>query len=46
MVALVKRQAAALKRPPVTFEQVLGGLATVVPQFAAAVNRLADHTDE
>ncbi|HEU4727010.1 MAG TPA: PIN domain-containing protein [Kofleriaceae bacterium] len=37
MVALVRAQAAALKRPPVTFEHLLGGLATVVPDFAAAI---------
>jgi predicted nucleic acid-binding protein len=39
MVAIVKAQAAALKRPLVTFEQVLGGLAAVVPRFAAAIER-------
>jgi hypothetical protein len=37
MVGIVKAQAAALTRPPVTFENVLGGLATVVPRFAKAV---------
>jgi len=45
MVAIVKAQAAALKRPPVTFEQVLGGLATVVPEFAAAIKEHADRED-
>ena len=37
MVALVRAQAAALKRPPVRFEQVLGGLASVVPEFAERI---------
>jgi predicted nucleic acid-binding protein len=45
MVALVKAQAAALKRPPMTFEQVLGGLATVVPEFAAAIKEHSDRED-
>jgi predicted nucleic acid-binding protein len=46
MVTLVKAQAAALKRPPITFEQVLGGLATVVPEFAAAIKEHSDQEDE
>ena len=46
MVAIVKAQATALKRPPVTFEQVLGGLATVVPEFAAAIKEYSDREDE
>lgn len=46
MVALVRAQAAALKRPLVTFEQVLGGLATVVPEFAAAIKEHSDREDE
>ena len=33
MVALVKAQAAALQQPRVTWEQLLGGLATVVPEL-------------
>jgi predicted nucleic acid-binding protein len=41
MVAIVTAQAAALKRPPVTFEQVLGGLATVAPRFAELVRSRA-----
>lgn len=41
MLAIVKEQAAALRRPPVSFEQVLGGLGTVVPDFAAAVKQHA-----
>lgn len=45
MVALVKAQAAALKRPAITFEQVLGGLATVAPRFAEAVRNQAAHMD-
>jgi predicted nucleic acid-binding protein len=45
MVALVRAQAAALKRPPVSFEQVLGGLATVVPEFSAAIKEHADRED-
>ncbi len=35
MVALLRRQAAALGRPPLTFEQLLGGLETTVPGFVA-----------
>lgn len=46
MVALVEAQAAALKRPPVTFEHLLGGLATVVPNFAAAIKRRSDQDDQ
>jgi predicted nucleic acid-binding protein len=46
MVTLVKAQAAALKRPPITFEQVLAGLATVVPEFAAAIRESSDQEDE
>lgn len=42
MVSIVSAQAAALRRPPKTFEQVLGGLATVAPEFAAAVKQHAD----
>ena len=38
---LIRQQAAALKRPPVTFEHVLGGLAKTVPRFAACVERHA-----
>jgi predicted nucleic acid-binding protein len=39
MTDLVEQQAAALKRPPITLEQVLGGLAKTVPRFAAAVRQ-------
>lgn len=46
MVALVKAQAAALKRPPVSFEQVLGGLAIVAPEFAAAIKEHSDREDD
>jgi predicted nucleic acid-binding protein len=46
MVTLVKAQAAALKRPPITFEQVLGGLATVVPEFAEAITEHSSQEDE
>ena len=46
MVAIVKAQAAALKRPPVTFEQVLGGLATIAPAFAAAMKQHAHREEE
>lgn len=45
MVALVKAQAAALKQPLVTLEQLLGGLATVVPRFAAAIAKYAAEED-
>jgi predicted nucleic acid-binding protein len=37
LLSLIHAQAAALKRPPRTFEDIVGGLATVVPRFAAAV---------
>jgi hypothetical protein len=46
MITLVKAQAAALKRPPITFEQVLGGLATVVPEFAEAIKGHSNQEDE
>jgi len=36
-VALLRRQAAALGRPPMTFEQLVGGLQATVPRFVAAV---------
>ena len=42
VVALLRSQAAALGRPPVTFEQLLGGLEVSVPRFVMAVRaRLA-----
>lgn len=46
MVAIVEAQAAALKRPAVTFEQVVSGLATVVPGFAAAIKEYSDREGE
>ena len=39
MVALLREQAAALTRPPRTFEVLLAGLAKSVPDFIAAVRR-------
>jgi hypothetical protein len=36
-------QAAALKRPPRTFEEVLDGLAEVVPDFVPTVRRHGSH---
>ena len=35
MVELVEEQAAALKNPPRSFEQLLSGLAKLVPEFVA-----------
>ena len=37
MVALLHEQAAALRKPPLSFEELLGGLKKIVPGFAAAV---------
>jgi predicted nucleic acid-binding protein len=37
MVALVKTQAAALRRPPRTFEEIIVALGRLVPRFAIAV---------
>jgi hypothetical protein len=42
MVELLRRQAAALTRPPVTLEQVLTGLGKTVPRFVEAVRELLD----
>ena len=39
VVDLLRRQAEALRKPPVSFEQRLGGLETVVPGFVSAVRR-------
>jgi predicted nucleic acid-binding protein len=38
LAEILKEQAAALKRPPVSFEELLDGLAKTVPQFVAAVH--------
>ena len=46
MADLVKVQAAALKKPPVTFEQLLGALAAVVPEFAAATKEHSERENE
>lgn len=37
MVALVKNQAAALQNPPRSFDQLLRGLAKLVPDFARSL---------
>ena len=37
MVELLQRQAAALKRPPVSLHELLNGLGKTVPRFACAV---------
>jgi hypothetical protein len=44
MIDLLDQQAAALRRPPVTLDQLLVGLAAVVPNFSAAVEVLLAHT--
>jgi predicted nucleic acid-binding protein len=41
MVEIVEEQAAALKNPPRSFEQLLAGLAKIVPEFVAMVR---EHT--
>lgn len=41
MVAVVKRQATALRRPPVPFEELLRGLAKLTPDFAQSVTLYA-----
>jgi len=46
MVELLQRQAAALKRPPVTLDDLLTGLGKTVPRFEAAVRALLDSDDE
>lgn len=45
MVELLKDQAAALKSPPVTFDELLIGLGKTVPRFEAAVRELIDSDD-
>lgn len=37
LTAIVQSQAADLKKPPRTFEQIVGALATLVPDFARSV---------
>jgi predicted nucleic acid-binding protein len=39
MCELLREQAAEMRKPPRTFEQLLNGLAKTVPQFVAAVRR-------
>lgn len=39
--AAVARQAAVLRRPPITLEELLARLAVTAPQFAAALRRHA-----
>lgn len=46
MIELLRRQAAALKKPPVRFEDLLTGLGKTVPRFEAAVRALLDSDDE
>ena len=46
MVDLFERQAAALKRPPVTLDDLLTGLGKTVPRFEAAVRALLDSDDQ
>ena len=46
MVELLHRQAAALKRPPVTLDDLLTGLGKTVPRFEAAVRALLDSDRE
>lgn len=41
MLELVRAQAAALKKPPRSFEELLAGLAKIVPVFALAVRMRA-----
>lgn len=41
LTGIVLSQAADLKRPPRTFEDILGALAKLVPDFAAAVRKHA-----
>ncbi|MBZ0118339.1 MAG: PIN domain-containing protein [Sandaracinaceae bacterium] len=41
MVELVRAQAAALKKPPRSFEELLAGLAKIAPDFALAVRERA-----
>ncbi len=45
MVELLQRQAAALKRPPVTLDDLLTGLGKTVPRFEAAVRALIESGD-
>lgn len=46
MVAILRQQADALKRPPVTLAALLTGLGKTVPRFAAAVRELIYSDDE
>ena len=42
MVELLRRQAAALKRPEVTLDELLTGLGKTAPRFEDAVRRFID----
>jgi hypothetical protein len=46
IVALLRRQAAAVKRPPVRFEDLLVGLGRTVPRFEAAIRVLLDSSGQ
>lgn len=46
MTELVRSQAADLKKPPRTFEEIVDALAKLVPNFAAAVRRHANARTE
>jgi hypothetical protein len=37
IIGIVRGQAAAMKRPPRTFEELLDGLAKTVPDFASTI---------
>ena len=37
IIALLREQASALKKPPITFEKLLDGIAKTAPEFVAAV---------
>jgi hypothetical protein len=43
LVELLRDQAAALKKPPQTFEEIVGAIAKIVPAFAAAVTSHLAH---
>lgn len=45
VIKLLRRQATALKRPPVTLDDLLTGLGKTVPRFEQAVQRLIDSDD-
>jgi hypothetical protein len=45
LVEIVRQQAADLRKPPRTFEEIVRAFEKVVPTFAASVRRQAERTE-